>query len=233
MQTIPTEGPEIPVAVRTDDARFEGLPDFPFPPHYVDVANPYASETPLRMHYVDEGPRDGPVVLMLHGEPAWSFLYRKLIPVFVEAGLRAVAIDQIGFGRSDKPTRPSHYSFANHIEWVRQLVERLEVVFFALCPLVFTSVRGGRCAGRSTILRVGGGTPSHARVFRRETRKFLGTKQARLIPSEAHVGLVKRWTRSALLPDCRVGPVGRGDGAADRPRAGAGAGRATQHTSIG
>ena len=125
MQTIPTKGPEIPVAVRTDDARFEGLPDFPFPPRYVDVANPYASETPLRMHYVDEGPPHAPVVLMLHGEPAWSFLYRKLIPVFVEAGLRAVAIDQIGFGRSDKPTRPSHYSFANHIEWVRQLVERI------------------------------------------------------------------------------------------------------------
>ena len=127
MQTIPTKGPEIPIAVRTEDARFEGLPDFPFPPRYVDVANPYASETPLRMHYVDEGPPDAPVVLMLHGEPAWSFLYRKLIPVFVEAGLRAVAIDQIGFGRSDKPTRPSHYSFANHIEWVRQLVERLDL----------------------------------------------------------------------------------------------------------
>lgn len=126
MSPIPTEGPEIPIAVRTDDARFADLPDFPFAPHYVDVANPHAA-APLRMHYVDEGPRDAPVVLMVHGEPAWSFLYRKLIPVLVDAGLRAVAIDQIGFGRSDKPTRPAHYSFANHIEWVRQAVLALDL----------------------------------------------------------------------------------------------------------
>ncbi|MCR9093774.1 MAG: haloalkane dehalogenase [bacterium] len=126
MTTCPTRGPEIPIAVRTEDARFEDLPDFPFAPNYVDVTNPHA-EPALRMHYVDEGPRDAPVVLMVHGEPAWSFLYRKLIPVFAEAGLRAVAVDQIGFGRSDKPTRPSHYSFANHIEWVRQLVVALDL----------------------------------------------------------------------------------------------------------
>jgi len=126
MSTIPTEGPEIPIAVRTDDARFADLPGFPFAPHYVDVANPHHSEK-LRMHYVDEGPRDAPVVLMVHGEPAWSFLYRKLIPVFADAGLRAVAVDQIGFGRSDKPTRPSHYSFEHHVEWVRQLVVALDL----------------------------------------------------------------------------------------------------------
>lgn len=126
MSQIPTEGPEIPIAVRTDEARFADLPGFPFAPHYVDVANPYA-ETALRMHYVDEGPRDAPVVLMVHGEPAWSFLYRKLIPVFTAAGLRSIALDQIGFGRSDKPTRPSHYSFANHVDWVRQLVVALDL----------------------------------------------------------------------------------------------------------
>lgn len=122
----PFEGPEIPAAVRTPDARFDALPDFPFAPHYASVVNPY-DEAPLRMHYVDEGPKEAPVVLMVHGEPAWSFLYRKLIPVFVDAGLRAVAVDQIGFGRSDKPTRPSHYSFENHIEWVRQLVVGLDL----------------------------------------------------------------------------------------------------------
>lgn len=126
MPTVPTEGPEIPVAVRTADERFANLPDFPFAPNYVEVANPYA-EKPLRMHYVDEGPRDAPVVLMVHGEPAWSFLYRKLIPVFVAAGLRAIAVDQIGFGRSDKPTRPAHYSFANHVEWVREGVVALDL----------------------------------------------------------------------------------------------------------
>ena len=127
MSMIPFEGPEIPIAVRTDEARFENLPDFPFAPHYVEVANPHAEAT-LRMHYVDEGPRDAPVVLMVHGEPAWSFLYRKLIPVFSTAGLRAIAVDQIGFGRSDKLTRPAHYSFASHIEWVRQLVVALDLL---------------------------------------------------------------------------------------------------------
>ncbi|MEM9176048.1 MAG: haloalkane dehalogenase [Myxococcota bacterium] len=126
MTSVPTEGPEIPIAVRTDDACFADLPDFPFEPHYLDVPNPY-DPRPLRMHYVDEGPADAPVVLMVHGEPAWSFLYRKLIPVFASAGLRAIAIDQIGFGRSDKPTRPAHYSFANHVAWVRALVVGLDL----------------------------------------------------------------------------------------------------------
>lgn len=124
--TIPTEGPAIPFAVRTDETRFADLPDFPFAPHYVDVRHAL-DPTPLRMHYVDEGPRDAEVVLMVHGEPAWSYLYRRLIPVFAEAGLRAIALDQIGFGRSDKPTRPSHYSFAQHVDFVRQLVVALDL----------------------------------------------------------------------------------------------------------
>ncbi len=130
-RAVPTEGPPIPPVVRTADARFANLPGYPFAPHYVDVANPYA-KAPLRMHYVDEGPAFGdptkaPVVLMVHGEPSWSYLYRKMVPVFAAAGLRAIAIDLVGFGRSDKLTKASHYSFANHIEWVRQLVIALDL----------------------------------------------------------------------------------------------------------
>ena len=107
--TIPLTGPDMPVVVRTDDARFVDLPEFPFAPNYVDLENPVSDGT-LRMHYVDEGPsvheghNDAPVILMVHGEPGWSYLYRKLIPVFAEAGYRAIAVDQIGFGRSDKLT---------------------------------------------------------------------------------------------------------------------------------
>ncbi|MFO0688430.1 MAG: haloalkane dehalogenase [Myxococcota bacterium] len=128
---VPTMPPTPPPVVRTADARFASLPGYPFAPHYVDVANPYA-DTPLRMHYVDEAPRGVdratvPVVLMIHGEPSWSYLYRKMIPVFVAAGLRAIAVDLIGFGRSDKPTKASQYSFENHIEWVRQLVVGLDL----------------------------------------------------------------------------------------------------------
>lgn len=124
--SVPFYGPAIPPVVRTADTRFASLPGYPFAPHFIEVANPYAPD-PLRMHFVDEGRRDAPVVLMVHGEPTWSYLYRKLIPVFVAAGLRAIAVDLIGFGRSDKLTKPSHYSFANHIEWLRQLVVGLEL----------------------------------------------------------------------------------------------------------
>ena len=124
--SIPLTGPEIPLVVRTDEARFTSLPGYPFEPNYVEVRNPYGDAT-LRMHYVDEGPRDAPVVLMAHGEPAWSYLFRKMIPVFAGAGLRAIAVDHIGFGRSDKLTRPAHYSFENHVEWLRELVVSLDL----------------------------------------------------------------------------------------------------------
>ena len=122
----PTQGPPIPPVVRTDDARFEHLPGHPFAPHYVSVRNPFHEE-PLRMHYVDEGPRDAPVVLMTHGEPTWSYLYRKLIPAFAGAGFRAIAVDLVGFGRSDKPTLAAHYSFAGHVDWLHELVLRLDL----------------------------------------------------------------------------------------------------------
>ena len=130
--TIPLTGPDMPVVVRTDDARFVDLPEFPFAPNYVDLENPVSDGT-LRMHYVDEGPsvheghNDAPVILMVHGEPGWSYLYRKLIPVFAEAGYRAIAVDQIGFGRSDKLTFAPHYTFERHIEWLRELVVQLDL----------------------------------------------------------------------------------------------------------
>jgi haloalkane dehalogenase len=111
--------------LRTPDARFEKLPDYPFAPHYVEVPGPEG--TRLRMHAVDEGPRDAPVVLMLHGEPTWSFLYRKMIPVIVAAGLRAVAPDHIGFGRSDKLADRTAYSYASHVEWTLELVTALDL----------------------------------------------------------------------------------------------------------
>jgi haloalkane dehalogenase len=111
--------------VRTPEERFEKLPGFPCEPHYVEVAHPRSGT--LRMHYVDEGPRDGPVVLMLHGEPTWSYLYRKLVPVFSAAGLRSVAPDHIGFGRSDKLVEKTDYSFPRHLTWLRELVQALDL----------------------------------------------------------------------------------------------------------
>jgi haloalkane dehalogenase len=104
-------------ALRTSDERFESLPDFPFAPHYADV--PAGDGDDLRVHYLDEGPADGPVVLLMHGEPSWSFLYRKMIPSLVAGGLRCVAPDLVGFGRSDKPANRADYTYARHVEWMR------------------------------------------------------------------------------------------------------------------
>ncbi|WP_237572539.1 haloalkane dehalogenase [Mycolicibacterium lacusdiani] len=109
--------------VRTPDERFAGLSDFPFSPHYLEVGS--GDGDVLRMHYLDEGPRDGEVVLLLHGEPSWSYLYRWMIPVLVEAGLRAVAIDLVGFGRSDKPTRREDYTYAAHVDWTWSAIETI------------------------------------------------------------------------------------------------------------
>jgi haloalkane dehalogenase len=104
--------------LRTPDECFAGLDDFPYEPQYVEVGG-------LRMAWVEDGPSDGPVVLCLHGEPTWSYLYRSMLPALGAAGLRAIAPDLIGFGRSDKPTDPSAYSYAGHVGWVGGFIDAL------------------------------------------------------------------------------------------------------------
>ncbi len=115
-------------AVRTPDKCFEGLPDFPFAPHYVEVPSGAGDAQQLRVHYLDEGPADGEIVLLMHGEPSWCFLYRKMIPVLTAAGLRCIAPDLVGFGRSDKPIDRAAYTYANHVEWMRSaLLDALDL----------------------------------------------------------------------------------------------------------
>lgn len=111
--------------LRTPDDCFTGLPDYPFEPHYADVRADGVD--PLRMHYLDEGPVDGPVALLMHGQPTWSYLYRKVVPVLVAAGIRVIAPDNIGYGRSDKPAVATDYTFARHVEWTRTLVTGLDL----------------------------------------------------------------------------------------------------------
>lgn len=112
--------------LRTPDARFAGLPDFPFAPHYLNVDG--GALGPLRMHYLDEGGAGAAgIVLMLHGEPSWSFLYRKLIGPVAGAGWRAVAPDHVGFGRSDKPADRTAYSQDGFVRWMRDFVEQLDL----------------------------------------------------------------------------------------------------------
>ena len=102
--------------LRTPDERFAGLPGFPFEPHYLNIET--KGGTPLRMHYLDEGPREGKPIVMLHGQPSWSYLYRQMVPGLTEAGFRVLAPDLIGFGRSDKPADTGDYSYSQHVEWV-------------------------------------------------------------------------------------------------------------------
>ncbi len=104
--------------LRTPDERFSDLPGFPYAPRYVEVDDHEGGR--LRVAYVDEGPADGATVLLMHGEPTWSFLYRRMIPVLVDAGLRVVAPDLVGFGRSDKPTEQTDHTYARHVGWMRQ-----------------------------------------------------------------------------------------------------------------
>lgn len=108
------------LVLRTPDERFRDLPGFPFEARHVEV--PSGEDGALRMAYVDEGPRDAEVVLLLHGEPSWSFLYRKMIGALTAAGLRAVAPDLIGFGRSDKPAAREDYTYQRHVDWVKSFL---------------------------------------------------------------------------------------------------------------
>ncbi len=111
--------------LRTPDAQFENLKDWAFAPHYVQITD--ADGTDLRLHYVDEGPRDGAPILLMHGEPSWAYLYRKIIPPLVAAGHRVIAPDLIGFGRSDKPALRTDYTYERHVAWMRQWFEGLDL----------------------------------------------------------------------------------------------------------
>jgi haloalkane dehalogenase len=106
--------------LRTPDERFAALPGYPFAPHWLEHDG-------LRIHYVDEGPRDAAPVLLLHGEPSWSYLYRKMIPPITAAGHRAIAPDLVGFGRSDKPAARADYTYQRHVDWMRAVLTGLDL----------------------------------------------------------------------------------------------------------
>jgi haloalkane dehalogenase len=125
--------------LRTPDERFLNLPGYPFKPHYLEADG-------QRIHYVDEGPPSAAPVLMLHGEPSWSYLYRKMIPVFVSAGLRAVAPDLVGFGRSDKPAKREDYTYERHVNWTTRFIQKLDLSRITLVCQDWGGVIGLRVA---------------------------------------------------------------------------------------
>ena len=135
-------------ALRTPEARFENLPGYAFTPRYVMVDDYEGGQ--LRMHYIDEGPRGAPTVLMLHGNPTWTYLFRELVPILNRAGYRTVVVDYIGMGRSDKPTAFDDYTYDRHVGWVRQLFEQID---------------RDRALGRVTIFGHDYGTPIGIRLM--------------------------------------------------------------------
>ena len=158
--------------LRTPDERFADPAGYPFEPHYADIDDLEGGT--LRVHYLDEGPADAAPVLLLHGEPSWSYLYRHMISPLVAAGHRVIAPDLVGFGRSDKPTEQGDYTYARHVEWMRQLLfDRLDlhdITFFGqdwgglvgLRLVALDPDRYARVAIGNTGLPTGEGRPSEA-----------------------------------------------------------------------
>jgi haloalkane dehalogenase len=149
--------------LRTPDAAFAAISDFPYAACYCEIADT-ATGTPLRIHYIDEGPRDAPVVLMMHGEPTWCYLYRHMIAPVVAAGFRVIAPDLVGFGKSDKPAAKSDYSYAAHVGWMRQWVEALDLTRITLACQDWGSLVGLRLAAEmperfSAVVLSNGGLP--------------------------------------------------------------------------
>jgi len=128
--------------IRTPESRFNKLPNYPFSPNYIDVDG-------IRMHYVDEGPKDGKVILMMHGEPSWSYLYRHMIPVCVAAGHRVIAPDLIGFGKSDKLTEMTDYSYKKHMDWMQSFIDQLDLNQITLVCQDWGSLIGLRLAAEN------------------------------------------------------------------------------------
>jgi haloalkane dehalogenase len=179
--------------LRTPDDRFVGLPDYPFEPHYVEVDSGDGDR--LRMHYVDDGPADGETVLLLHGEPSWSFLYRWMIPVLAKAGLRAVALDLVGFGRSDKPASRSDYTYQKHVDWTWAAIEAIGLEAVTLVCQDWGGLIGLRLVGEHP--------ERFARVVAANT--FLPTGDRN--PGEAFLA----WQRySQETPDFKTGQIVNG-----------------------
>jgi haloalkane dehalogenase len=132
--------------LRTPDERFSSLPDFPYAPHYEEVGDGEGGT--LRIHYLREGDPDAPIVLLLHGEPSWSYLYRTMIPVLTADRLQIVAPDLVGFGRSDKPSERADYTYARHVEWMRELLfDRLGLTDITLVAQDWGGLIGLRLLG--------------------------------------------------------------------------------------
>ncbi len=182
--------------LRTPDERFANLPGYAFEPHYAEING-------MRMHYVDEGPRGASPVLLLHGEPSWCYLYRKMIPIITAAGHRAIAPDFAGFGRSDKPTEIKDYSYQLHVDMLAALIDHLDLRDATLVGQDWGGLIGLRVAAErperfarivaaNTFLPTGDNTPSDA---------FMRWRTFATTAPEFHVGRIIQGGTASTLPD--------------------------------
>ncbi|GHO58087.1 haloalkane dehalogenase [Ktedonobacter robiniae] len=172
--------------LRTPDERFINLPDYPFEPHYLEVDG-------LRVHYIDEGPREAASVLLLHGEPSWSYLYRKMVPLLSAAGHRVIAPDLVGFGRSDKPTQREDYTYKRHVDWMHGVLNALDLRQVTLFCQDWGGLIGLRLVGEqperfarviaaNTFLPTGDQPPSEAFLhWQRMSQTFQGFQAGRVV----------------------------------------------------
>lgn len=187
--------------LRTPDARFSGLPDFPFAPHYFEIAG--GPGPSLRMHYLDEGPRDAAPVLLLHGEPSWSYLYRHIIPLLVARGHRVLVPDLIGFGRSDKPAERTDYTFERHVDWTAAWLTSLDLKAITLFCQDWGGLIGLRLVARfpdkfSAVVAANTGLPAGGRKAPLPFRIWVAFSQ--WVPRFPAGWLVSKGTVRGLTP---------------------------------
>jgi haloalkane dehalogenase len=183
--------------LRTPDERFAGLPGYPFAPHYAEVDG-------LRIHYVDEGPREAAPVLLLHGEPSWSYLYRAMIPPIAASGSRVVAPDLVGFGRSDKPSERAAYTYERHVAWIWGLIQALELDQITLFCQDWGGLIGLRVATEhaerfARIIAANTGLPTGDQSLGRAFEAWqLASQRGETLPVGA---IVRMGCRTALAPE--------------------------------
>ncbi len=187
--------------LRTPDDRFADLPGYPFAPHYLEVPDTEGGR--LRIHYIDEGSPDAEPVLLMHGEPSWSYLYRKMIPPIVGAGLRAVAPDLVGFGRSDKPAARGDYTYERHVAWMQSFLDEVGVAGINLVCQDWGGLIGLRLVAAnperfSRVVAANTGLPTGDRAM---GEAFLAWRQFSLNADEFNVGQIVQGGCKTALPE--------------------------------
>jgi len=202
---MPREG-----ILRTPDSRFENLPDYNFQANYMDING-------LRIHYVDEGPKEAPPILLMHGEPSWSYLYRKMIPPLMNEGFRLIVPDLIGFGKSDKPRRIKDYSHTKHVDVILEFVRNLNLRDITLFCQDWGGLIGLRVVGEepnrfSRIIAANTGLPSAKGIkakigyplFKLQIRRIGKVTQSQI---EEHANLMRWVAFSKTVPELPIGAV--------------------------